>query len=235
MRILFNDLIKSANISATNGSDNYPASNIAHPFLFKRFQTIATTSLITIAWSADVSVDSLFYGHHNISSMIVRLKDSGGVVLETVNVTSPTDRGKVYFSQVWDNVRRIELDITGPNPTKLGGVGCGVYYQNIDFLNDAPESGRRTGNFSKSPGGQSNNLYIKPLKTFAFSFRDRLTADKKIWLDLNDEYGRGPFWFDITEDNNEFLPVIYATIENYPGVARNGRRYDNALSIEESR
>lgn len=234
MRILFNNLIDDGDISSTDESLNYPATNISHPFLKKRFQSTSTTSTITILFGSDQSINCLFYGEHNLTSLTIRLKDSGGVTLLTINVTGPTDRGREYFEQ-YDNVRSVELDLVGPDPVKLGGVGLGVYYQNLNFLSGYPQSGRITGRISKSPSGQTLVNRVKPLRTYSFTFRDREKDGKDEWLENIDNYAPGPLWMDLTECDIDFLEVIYASINGYPGAIRNGRRYDNALSIEEAR
>ena len=235
MRILFNNYVEDATISANIVSLNYPPENLKHPYLKKRYQSLVDNATITVTFDSEKTLDCFFYGLHNMTSAEVRLYDSVDTLLLTVSISSPTaNRGREYFTST-SGVAYAEIDITGGDPVYLGGIGFGQYYQNLNFLSGYPESGNPTGSRSKSASGQALSDYIKPLRTYSFSFRDRDKSDKDNWLDLVDDTYPGPYWFDLTECDNTFLPVVYGTIQSYPGIVRNGKRYDNGLDIEEAR
>ena len=237
MRILFENIIKDADISSLQESLNYPASNLSHPYIKKRYQSNGSiTDTITILFAEDRSANCIFYGNHNLTDLVIRLKDSGGITILTINITDPTDgNGREYFS-TFTNIRSIEIDVTGPSPAPyLGGFAAGIYYQNINFLTGYPEGAQANWGVNKSPSGQTNVNNVKPLREFSFQFRERTKEDKDEFLSLIDENGPGPHWHDLTECDINFLPIQYATIVAYPGMQRNGRRYDNNLSIQESR
>jgi hypothetical protein len=235
MRILFNNLITLAAITANDESLNYPATpNIADTFLKRRFQSSSSTSTITILFSSDQDVNCIFYGLHNLTALTIRLKDLGGATLLTIPVSTIRDRGGEYFA-LTSGVRSVELDLTGPDPVYLGGIGLGVYYQSPDFLASFSEDGSQGPVFDKSRDGQVSVDKLKPLRVYPFAFRDRTVEDKDEFLDLIDSHFPGPLWFDLSECDQDFLGIIYATILQYPGMAKNGRRYDNSLQLEEAR
>ena len=82
MTILFDGKVRTATaISATNPSINYPAENIQHPFLAKRFQGSTSSSVITITLDEAVTIDCFFYALHNLNALTAVLKSDSSLSL----------------------------------------------------------------------------------------------------------------------------------------------------------
>ena len=134
MRILFNSLVNDASISATNESLNYPATNLQHPYIKRRFQATGTSSTITLTYTADITTDCFFWSLTNATSITVTFKNSGGGTIDTINISSPNGRTEVEYIDSISNVRSIEIALTGSSDVYIRGIGVGAYYQNLNFL-----------------------------------------------------------------------------------------------------
>ena len=233
MKILFNNVFEDASFLATNESLNYPVPNLAHPFLRKRFQSSSTSSLVTASFDSDQSMSCFFYGWHNLTSMDVVFKNSGGGTLHTINITDPEDIGVEMFTQI-DTVRSVELTITGASGVYLGGIGSGLCYCMPDPLAVYDAGNQDNSDFIESPHGQTLQTYIEPLRSLGFGFRELI-----IKKEIDDKYksvGVGkPLFFDLFEEDRTKEAPIYGKITKSFAFKYSPRRYNFALEIREAR
>ena len=235
MRILFDNLFRNSSFSSTNGSLNYPASNLAHPFLRRRFQSISTSSVITASFTTDQTFDSFYYGFFNLTSLSVEFKNSIGTVLRTINITSPEDIGAEHFSQT-GSVRSVDITVSGPSGFYLGGIGGGLSYQMIEPVAAYDPSFDDNSSFAESPQGQTLQNFITPLRELEFSFRD---VTGTIYQEVSERYksvGVGlPLWIDLFEDNRDKEPPLYGKIISSPSFPYADLRHAFTLSFREAR
>ncbi|MDH4127366.1 MAG: hypothetical protein OEV44_01335 [Spirochaetota bacterium] len=235
MRILFDNKFFNSTLTATNASLNYPTSNLIHPFLRRRFQSTGTTSIITASFASDISANSFFYGYTTAANIIVRLYDSLSALLDTINITDIMQTDAVYFTQR-NNIRSVEIEITGADPLYLGGIGLGIYTQIKDPVNTWSNSLIDNSTLISSPAGQNLQNYIEPLRVYSFLFRDLTLNDFYSIQDLYKLKGIGyNLYMDLFESNHTFISPIYAKITSPINGQKNGRRYDFNLNIEEVR
>ena len=119
MKILFNDLIHDATISSLNGSESYSVQNLASRYLRKRYQATGNSDTITLTYASDVTIDSLFWGYTNLTTMLVKFYNSDDELIELV-----------YFEN--GNVGHYY----GYPDQNLYGYGEGDYYGYYDRLSD---------------------------------------------------------------------------------------------------
>jgi len=235
MRILFNNVFENASFLATNESLNYPVTNLAHPFLRKRFQSTSTSSVVTASFTSDQVMSCLFYGFHNFTSMTVVFKNSGGSTLLTLNITSPDDIGVEYFTTL-TTVRSVVFTITGISGFYLGGVGGGACYAMPDPLAAYSPGNADNSDFVETPDGQTLQNYVEPLREYEFGFRDQTGV---VYPEINSMYrsvGVGkPIYIDIYEDNRDKEPPIYGKIMKSLTFPYKPRRYGFTLKIREAR
>ncbi len=110
MKVLFNNDLESATISATSENINYPVKNIVDPFLRARFQSLGNSSVITYEFDSNKCMSSFFLAHHNINCYKLVLIDWADNVLYTEENHSVEDIESTHFNTV-QNVRKIELTI----------------------------------------------------------------------------------------------------------------------------
>lgn len=236
MRFLFEPRVRdnSESITATNSSLNYSPANIAHPFIEKRFQSISTSSVITITLDDSYSLDCFFYALHNLTALTVVFKNAGGSTLDTIVVSTINDIGVEYFTQV-DSVKTIEVTVTSTSNPYLGLFDTGLKFQGEDFLNAYPLNLKNNSLSKKSTGGQSTNEHITPLRAYDFSFAELLKDYVEELLDKYKLNGSRPIFIDITEGSRTAFEPIYANITKPPNSRKIERRYRNKITLEEAR
>jgi hypothetical protein len=235
MKILENDLFVSANVLATNESLNYPAINIVHPFLRKRFQSTTTTSLVTATWDEDQCFSCLFLGFHTLTDYTAVFKDSGGSTLETVAVSNPLDIDVQYFNLI-ENVRSVEITINGSSGFYVGKIGGGCCYQMPDLLARYDAPFRDNTSFVSSPYGQVLSNNIEPLRELRYGIRE-LTLDIKNRISqLFKTTGLyRPVFIDLYEHNRDKEAPIYGYFTKPFNFQYNPRRYNFSFDIREAR
>ena len=231
MRVLFDNLVVSATLTTDEPSDNYPVTNLAHPFLRRKYQSVASPAIITVTFAVDSVVDCLFYGWHNLTSLIVRLYDSGDSLLSTITVASPESGvGSEFFTAV-PAVAYAEVEIAGSVPY-LGGLGIGEFYELPRPIGDFSEGLDDHGVVVASSSGQAQQLYVEPLKTRDYTLVEMTRATRAEVAALMTSAGIGrPLWLDAFRLDHDYEPPMYCRIVREWVTTKNGRRY-NARSIE---
>lgn len=235
MNILFNNVLEEASIIATNESLNYPSVNIVHPFLRKRFQSSSTSSLITLSFASDQTMDCFMYGYHTLTSATVVFKNSGGSTLDTLSITSPEDIGVESFTQL-TTVRSIEITINGASGVYLGGVGAGVCYDMPDPVAVYEPGNADNSDYIESPQGQTLQTYIAPLRELSFGFREVAPSVRSEIETLYRSVGVGkPLFMDLYPGDRDKEPPIYAKITGAMSFPYSPRRHNFTLKIREAR
>ncbi len=231
MRVLFDNLVVPATLTTDEPSDNYPVTNLAHPFLRRKYQSVSSPAIITVTFAADSVVDCFFYGWHNFTSLIVRLYDSGDSLLSTITVASPESGvGSEFFTAV-PAVAYAEVEIAGSVPY-LGGLGIGEFYELPRPIGDFSEGLDDHGVVVASSSGQAQQLYVEPLKTRDYTLVEMTRATRAEVAALMTSAGIGrPLWLDAFRLDHDYEPPMYCRIVREWVTTKNGRRY-NARSIE---
>lgn len=236
MRILFEDKVLAATLSAVNASSNYPVANLQNAFLKRRFQSTAAADTVTALFGADESIDCVYYGFTNATGIVIQLKNAGGAVLKTITITTPEEIGAHHFAAV-PAVRSIVVQITGAGAgVYLGGLAAGeeVVLPNPEAEWEEPKVDNST--VSSSPDGQYNQGYLRPLRSYSWNLPDTTREDANTLSDLYLALGAGrPVWADPFEENHDFIPPIYCVITEPLAPRKSGRRYSITLSIAEAR
>jgi len=215
MKILFKNILeKNTGITASNQSINYPVVNLLHQFLKIRYKSSTTSALITVDFDTDQSMDCFFWGFHQLTSLTLVLKNSGGGTLLTVPVsTAPNSQvDSVYFAEQ-TTVRSIELTVNGASGFFLGGIGAGSCYTMPNFLSTYPIGNLDSTTVISSPDGQTTNNYIKPRRVYNFGYNIINLLEE-----INEKYisvGIGkPLYIDI-ESGYQPIYAIIATSLNF--------------------
>jgi hypothetical protein len=203
--------------------------------LEKRFQSLASSSVITITLDDSYDIDCFFYGLHNLNALTAVLKNSGGSTLQTIVVSTINDIGVEYFTKV-SAVKTIELTIsTASGNVYLGGFEAGEYYELNDFLNSYPVDFVDNSISRQSRGGQITNDNITPLWSYNFQFRELLKDD------IDDNFnnylisGKDPVYIDITPGDRNYFAPVYGQITVPPGPRKSDRRWSDTMKIIEAK
>lgn len=237
MKILFDNVLLDATLSADAASANYPVENLIHQFLYKRYQHLDPSyDTVTITLDAETDINYFFAGYSNAPQVVVRIYSGAAALLSTDTLTSiGTGTKRIKYSQTYA-VKTIEIDVYGGVGGYLGGVGAGVIEDFPDPLGDWSEPFEDNTTVTDSATGQSLRNRILPLKRYTWIFKDVERSVANDYKLLYNNYGIGAIiWIDPFEDVDDFLTPLYAKILAPPGTTKNGRRYDQEWSFRELR
>lgn len=237
MKILFDNKMKDATITALAPNANYPASNVGHIFAKVKYKGVGYSDTITCLFDDDISVDSFWYTYTNATAMEVRLYSSASVLLDTITVNCSLDSGAEYFTQI-DGVRWIEIDVSCgvTEDIYLGAVALGLAqdfpYPLSTFDKQLDDRSGKT----VSSDGQTSYHYIKPLRAYELSFQKvkRNSVFHGI-VNLFEAVGSGHIWVDIAEEGHSVYPPLYCTTDGLSNVSRNDDLVSFKLKILEAR
>jgi len=236
--VLFENIASSSSYSCLHPDINYPADNLYHQFLYKRFQSTAAADTITISVpliGADEQLaNSLFWGYHNLTAMEIRIYDTGAHVLQTFTLAAPDQYGAVAWTE--DDVTSIEIDVTTDAAAAfLGGVGFGVALTLPAPLAAWVEGRDDASIISESPYGQSGQNRIPALKKIKFDFQTT-KAIAVACQDQADEVGvGGPLWVDAFGAAAVYMKPMYAKLTKSIEPAYDGKTWRFSLDLKECR
>lgn len=236
MKILFDNEIKDATLTALTPNANYPASNLAHVFAKLKYKGAGYDDTITATFDDNVSANCFFYTFTNATSMEVRLYSNASVLLDTITVDCTYDSGAEYF-EAQTTVRWIEIDIASPvsEDVYLGGIALGMAstfpFPLANFDKDLVDNSAKTS----SADGQTSYLHIKPLKKYALQFTNVKRTDYHPLITSFEEVGGGHIWADITEENHAVYQPLYCTSDLMESPTRDKTNVNFKLTLTEAR
>jgi hypothetical protein len=237
VKILFNNVLRTATYAAVNASANFPAANLADDFLRVRYQSTATTDSITITLAETAAVDSFYFGYmRDVTGITVTFRNSGGAAIGAADFSSYAGEAAVvaHFTQI-DGVAEVIIDLTGSSSSfYVGGVAAGVA---VEMPNpDAAWEDAFTDNsiLVRSPAGQVQQQYIEPYSRFLFSWVGvtiaKFTEVKAAAISVSSR----PVWVTFFEESlDEYPPGYYTAIIGNP--QRERREYRFTFTFEEAR
>lgn len=222
MRILFNNEVKNATITALTPNSNYSAPSLQSQFLRLKYKSLGISDTITVQFADNISANSFFYGYSNAVSMTVKVYSNASILLETVDVDCAYDNGSAFFTR-HDNVRYFTIEATSITTEDLyiGGIGFGLAYTMPDPLATIVAKLDNLSGSSSSGEGQVSNRYIEPIKIYESTFAE---TEKVVYYEVLNEFieiGTGHLWVDFTENDHTFHKPIYCTSKMIDGVTKN--------------
>jgi hypothetical protein len=235
MRILVNNLINDkASYSATNSNDNYGPESIAHPILTRIFQATANSSVITITLDDVYDINCFFIAYHNLNGISVVFKNAAGGTVDTQTPLYNFDVGSYYFDKI-SGIKTIVMTInTAETYVRLGGFGCGVYYQLPNGLNQHIRAVENLGSIEYTQSGQS--LYQNGANLRAYEMNiPEIKPEFEREIQQQFMFLKRPIFIDSTEDNRDAIAPGYFNVLSIPGMQKNNRRFSTSLIYQESR
>ncbi len=246
MKILFDNLLASATLSAGGTSLNYPLSNLLHAFLKKKFQQTVDGSsgmpdadALTLTWLSNQIVDSIFIGYSNATLFTLKLYGSTGTLLYTKTFTD-LEMG-VSFAAV-SGVRSAKLlldDELGlaSMTVYLGGLGIGQSYIMPDPLNDWTLEQIDNSIGDTTLDGQVLGQYIEPLRSYSFNFKIGLRSIYSAVYNKVKALGRyTPVFCAPFEDAMDEVPAMYVVLDGgFKSPSKDDNVFGFALTLLEAR
>jgi hypothetical protein len=224
MRILYDNLIADATLSATNEDPAFPIDNITNRSLLRVFRATGTLSTVTITITP-ATLSSIFVQYTNAEAITVRWYRSSVLLGETNAMT-------VHFTPV--EVDEITIAMSRDTGILyLGGVGIGETY-----IMPPPDS-QWTENFddrsliAESDGGQVIQEYIEPLRSYGWQWTTGNRDNAREWLENYRTTGVGYLVY-LDPETDDLMP-IYGRL-TAPLVFQKRRNiYQVSMSIKEAR
>jgi hypothetical protein len=195
MKILFDNLLWDATLSALHADAGYPVTNLRHFFLKKLFKSTAVLDTVTIEFAEDESIDCCYLALTNAATATLKLYNAAMGLLATKTIDIATLA--VSFAAV-SGVRyaTIELTATSPALVYLGTAALGVAYAMPDPRHDWKAGYVDNSVASESAGGQylvnkASALRAYDLNFFVQDFADYLeifalvtAVERPVFVDL---------------------------------------------------
>jgi hypothetical protein len=240
MRILYDNVFKSAALSATNENANYPVTNAVHRFMHKRFESTTTSAVVTATLNSDATVNCFFMGYHNVTSGSLVLKNSAGSTLSTITITAPTgiDPYVIYFTEQ-TTVRSMVLTLGSTTDNLyVGCFACGDYLLMPGFSPETSFGQAVNSSITETLEGYVSGFNRSVLKSPSFTFPVCSQTEKEyIETMVNAVGGAIPIWLDTYESDNTFAPLYcrISAAEGYKKNAQAGITYSVAMTFKECR
>lgn len=254
MRILFVNEALNATISGLYETENYPATNIVHPFLRKKYLSTGTIDTITLEWSSAIDLDSVMTGYTNAEGIHLKIFAGASVLFDNYMFSLGarhtgrifTDGSLKYFAEAdttgfypgtFTGVTKIELTLYSPtDPVYLGGVGVGVYTKIPGALPTFNEGIVDNSSVRTSPYGQVLINKVDPFFTRTFSIEQVPYATFHALHEKLKSLGNGGLaWVDFFEESHDIYPATYCSLTDFGNPTRSGTTYNMQITFTEAR
>lgn len=230
MRLLYENKLENATLTASAELSAYPIDNVTNRFLEKIYKPGDTSTTVTILFSMDTDISAVAVGFQSASSGTYTLKNSGGTTLLTGSISLTYETDITYFTET--TCRSIELAFTGTIDMYIGGISAGVYLD-LPGININPRIDYYTRDESVIVrGGQTTGYQTAPL----FRYRATLgiiTLDQRKGLEsMTDTVGNyKPFYGDLYETAHDVARPIYCLCKGNGQFNRDSRANDYSTTI----
>jgi hypothetical protein len=246
MLILFNDILADCVVSANNTDPNFPIANLAHPFLRRRWQSTATSDVITIEAQTATDINSIFIGFTNSASITLTPYgfdivgydgDTIGYDGDSIGLNSHDAGVAVPITDyVWHGdttISKVEIAVAASAAVYVGKIALGLASVLPSPESFWDETFEDLSIISTSEAGQTLQEYVQPLRVWGFAFPTLNRTDTRA---LQEEYiatGNGkPIFIDPDTDD---LPALYCRLSNPMNTSKNKRQYRTTMNFTEAR
>ena len=99
MRILTENLIsENTTLAMTNPDADDPGSQLYSNMLEEIIQAATSSSLITATFDSDQTIDCLFFGYHNMTTITVNFKNVSDSIIATYTLNYPAQMVRYYLT-----------------------------------------------------------------------------------------------------------------------------------------
>ena len=241
MRILANNLLETATVTATNENASKPVDNLWNKWRDLPFASTSTSSVITAEWDADITVNCVGFADAQSTAptgISVALYNSSDVLLATWTLSVLYNHDVEYFTQQ-TTVRKAVITLTGASEFELGVLSIGAY---TEINRKAPSQNLGTAlpsSMVSSRGGQLSGRLGTPLKSFGISLLGLSFSEKNVLQSVYDvKQGLLPWFLDIWQSSHDVqvpLFVAFAGDLTVSKTADYGALFDVSFDVREVR
>lgn len=222
MRILYNNLVKTATIAASSENENYLFSTALNDSRLSRYARTIDDSAewIKFSFGSAVAADYILIQNHNFTSgATVKIQANATDVWTSpsFDLTLTVDDiicAKFSAQQTYQYWRIYIDDSSNPDTyLQISKIFLGTYLDMPGMNLDQSIFRKSTATARKSNSGQLYGEKRLKYKTATITFSD-VTNTKKIEIDTFFDYVDivNPFWLLIWEDDLDIEPPLYASL-----------------------
>lgn len=242
MKLLWNNYLEDSTVTASSEDASYPASNLTHKFLEKKFQALGSQSTVTITMPETRTVSMIAYGFNNTTTaqdVIVitkdaadtfvitkdaadtvvitvqaffELKNSVGTVVYSGQLETGADINVNHFTPT--ECKTIEISFASSNAETLyvGGLSVGDPLE-IEYIRNNPTLAHTLrGTANKTEGGQLLSKKVRHLVIWDFSIPLVTNSKRAEITEMIDECGNYKPIFASLYEDADIEPSIYCNI-----------------------
>ena len=208
MRILFDNLIFDATLTADSVDANYPLTNLQNESCKKIYKATATSVVITVTLKAVSTVNCFYFGYTNATAVTLALYNASDVLLKTVTLNA--SHGGATFATTY-TVSYAKLTLAGADIIYMGIIGIGNNYKMPDPYNDVILKPIDNSKRKYSGDGQKYVNYVNILHQMHITYKmktlDIYTAVMAKW-----EVLRHSAWVEPYEENTGIINPMFCEI-----------------------
>ena len=231
MRISYDNLLKTATISATNENANYPIENVFHRWQRKTFKA-TTTTVITAVLDDITDITSVVLDYHNLTSCTVSFYNYADALIDTwamdMTYNTPTHYGTVI------DVAKVVLTCESIVDIEIGTIfiGDSLYFP-IQANQDIPL--RSSDVLSVSSDRQTSGRKGSVTRAGTITIPLLTSTERKSIEEVFYEMGLiEPFFIDLWDDSHSDFEPIYGTFTSEISVTHMEEGDTISFSFEEA-
>jgi hypothetical protein len=214
MRISWKNVLRTAELSATNESLTKPVENIVHNYLELYFAATIGSTTITADLDDEYALDHVAYGFHNLDTMQLKLYDIADVLLDTIDVVLEEPNGFFYFDSTVADVAKIEIIMTSSaSYLYIGSISIGGYLELKNFRQGPKITRSLKGTGQESASGQFAGNKQGVLDNISLIFPKRSMTEAAEINEMLDEIENViPVFVDFYPDRHDAVDPWYCHI-----------------------
>ena len=231
MRISYDNLLKTATLTATNVNANYPISNVFHRWQRKTFKA-TTASVITAVLDDVASISSVILDYHNLTSCSVAFYDYSDALIDTWTMDVSYNCSAQYGTVV--DVAKVVLTCESIVGIEIGTIfiGQSLYFP-IQSDQDIPL--KSSDVVSVSSDRQTSGRKGSVTRAGTITVPLLTSTQRKSIEEVFYEMGLiEPFFIDLWDDSHTDFEPIYGTFTSEISVTHLEEGDTISFSFEEA-
>ena len=231
MRISYDNLLKTATLTATNENANYPIENVYHRWQRKTFKA-TTTSVITAILDDISAITSVILDYHNLTSCSVAFYDYADVLIDTWVMDVSYNCSAQYGTVV--DVAKVVLTCESIVDIEIGTifVGPSLYFP-IEANQSIPL--KSSDVLSVSSDRQTSGRKGSVTRAGTITIPLLTSAERKSIEEVFYEMGLiEPFFIDLWDNSHTDFEPLYGTFTSEISVTHKEEGDTISFSFEEA-
>lgn len=208
MKVLFDNAVWGASLSAAHADTSYPVTNLNHAFLKKIFKSTEATEIITITFPTARAVDCIYLAFTNALLIEARFYNASSVLIDTKSV--PADTLALLFTEI-PGVKSVQVEMDAAADVYLGTVAIGSVSTLPDPVNNWQKGIVDKSVASESADGQYLINKVQWRRKYSLNF---FTQDFDVFeavYALVSAVER-PIFFDLFEQAHDKVLPVYGVV-----------------------